>query len=1076
MAINGIMLAVAYYVIFNSLLPVNINVQYFNDELVQPCDHLVVQHSWIANFSTSNSVDSWSKFLLGNHSERKLLTKTHFSDSSRLAYGSSLLLMSLMKCGDVHPHPGPQAPRPSQVTGDQFQQFQRKGMHMIHLNARSLVNKIPELKIIAQKTRAAVIGISETWFDDTITDAEIAISGYSVLRHDRNREGGGVCAYIRNDIAFNPRQELQNNYTETIWFDLLLSKSKPIVVGVCYRPPEDPNFLSHFECCISKIRSDCEVMIMGDFNVDFFKQNCSLYKNYKNILDLFDLNQLIKTVTRLTDTSSTLIDHIVCNNKSKICQSGTLSIGLSDHFAIYCTRKVLKSQIGRSHNVIKIRSLRNYSVEVLLETLSSADWSTVYCSDVNQSWCNFKTIFLQILDAVAPIKEIRLKNRTEPWMNNEILENIRHRDYLLYTFKKDRSNRNMYKEFCQLRNKIQRDVRMAKAEYFSSKIEENKNDSKKLWQQLKTLGYSNKTKGETKVVLDTDGEMCFDSNRVANYINEFYTSIASSLVNKLPPAKNIFSTESDVFKEHYKSKNVCTNAFKLSPVTIDFVYKELLKLKSNKSTGPDGIPAKFLKDGAVVIKDHITFIINLSITSNSIPTDMKFARVRPLFKKNSRSDVGNYRPVSIVSVVSKILEKAVYNQLEEYLSEKNLIYSLQSGFRGSYSTDTCLIYLTDYIRSQMAAGKYTGMVLLDLQKAFDTVDHEILCSKLQAMGIHFDSVKWFKSYLSNRQQVVSVNQVESKPMDVTCGVPQGSILGPLLFLCYVNDMPTSVNCNLLLYADDSALFTSHKDPKIISDVLSRELESCRQWLIDNKLSLHLGKTESILFGSQHKLSRVDKFEVSCDGKIINPTNSVKYLGITLDENLKGESIAKSVVKKASGRLSFLYRQGHFLNQRTRQTLCTALIQCHFDYCCSSWFSSLSAKWKHKLQVMQNKIIRFILKLEPRSHIGREKFEKLGMLKVEDRIKQLKLNHVFKIYHDEAPEYLISHFRKFSNIHRYSTRGSSTNFILPKVKGQACNSFFFTGIKEWNLLPNHVKTSKTHVQFKKAVKSHFLSQF
>ena len=252
-------------------------------------------------------------------------------------------------------------------------------------------------------------------------------------------------------------------------------------------------------------------------------------------------------------------------------------------------------------------------------------------------------------------------------------------------------------------------------------------------------------------------------------------------------------------------------------------------------------------------------------------------------------------------------------------------------------------------------------------------------------------------------------------------------------------------------------------------------ESCRQWLIDNKLSLHLGKTESILFGSQHKLSRVDKFEVSCDGKIINPTNSVKYLGISLDENLKGESIAKSVVKKASGRLSFLYRQGHFLNQRTRQTLCTALIQCHFDYCCSSWFSSLSAKWKHKLQVMQNKIIRFILKLEPRSHIGREEFEKLGMLKVEDRIKQLKLNHVFKIYHDEAPEYLISHFRKFSNIHRYSTRGSSTNFILPKVKGQACNSFFFTGIKEWNLLPNHVKTSKTHVQFKKAVKSHFLSR-
>ena len=209
-------------------------------------------------------------------------------------------------------------------------------------------------------------------------------------------------------------------------------------------------------------------------------------------------------------------------------------------------------------------------------------------------------------------------------------------------------------------------------------------------------------------------------------------------------------------------------------------------------------------------------------------------------------------------------------------------------------------------------------------------------------------------------------------------------------------------------------------------------------------------------------------------KIINPTNSVKYLGITLDENLSGETVAKSVVKKSCGRLSFLYRQGHFLNERSRKTLCTALIQCHFDYCCSSWFSSLSAKLKNKLQVVQNKLIRFILKLEPRSHIGDVEFKKPGMLKVEDRVKQLKLNHVFKIYNEIAPEYLNSHFSKLSNTHRYNTRGSATNFLVPKAKGQQCNTFFFTGIREWNLLLTQVKTSKTHGQFKKAVKSHFLS--
>ena len=207
--------------------------------------------------------------------------------------------------------------------------------------------------------------------------------------------------------------------------------------------------------------------------------------------------------------------------------------------------------------------------------------------------------------------------------------------------------------------------------------------------------------------------------------------------------------------------------------------------------------------------------------------------------------------------------------------------------------------------------------------------------------------------------------------------------------------------------------------------------------------------------------------MSCDGKIINPTNSVKYLGITLDENLKGESIAKSVVKKASGRLSFYIDKGISLTKELADPVhCTysmpfwllLLLMVLFTLCQVETWAASEAEQDYS------------------SHIGREEFEKLGMLKVEDRIKQLKLNHVFKIDHDEAPEYLISHFRKFSNFHRYSTRGSSTNFILPKVKGQACNSFFFTGIKEWNLLPNHVKTSKIHVQFKKAVKSHFLSRF
>ena len=258
------------------------------------------------------------------------------------------------------------------------------------------------------------------------------------------------------------------------------------------------------------------------------------------------------------------------------------------------------------------------------------------------------------------------------------------------------------------------------------------------------------------------------------------------------------------------------------------------------------------------------------------------------------------------------------------------------------------------------------MILLELQKAFDTVDHSILLIKLKALGLGDDIMNWFSSYLSDRQQLVDVSGTKSTMANITCGVPQGSILGSLLFLIYVNDMSSATKNKLLLYADDSCILVSGQNKCQIEQALSQDLNEVSQWLIDNKLSLHLGKTESILFGTKHKLRSNPRLNIICNDTVIEPTSAVKYLGASIDQNLSFVNMAQSVVKKSNSRLKFLYRKSEYLTQHTKKLLVMSFIQCHFDYACSVWYNGLTQFWRNKLQLTQNKLIRFVLNLYSRN--------------------------------------------------------------------------------------------------------------
>ena len=374
-----------------------------------------------------------------------------------------------------------------------------------------------------------MISITESWLDNSVSDAEINIENYSVVRRDRNRNGGGVCVYTRNDFTFSLRSALQTDSDEIFFIELLLPKTKPILIGTVYRPPKQTDFLNKFEI-LTHMNSDCEIIILGDFNICYLQRSSNIFKSYNNVLKLFDLDQIITEPTRITNTTTSLLDHILCDNKEKICKSGTISVGLSDPFLTYCTRKISKGQINK-HKYVKVRSLKNYTKEDFIFSLTGADWGLCFnAQDVNTAWSAFRDIFISVLNSIAPVKEVRLKQRTEPWIDLEILDLIKQRDNCLHLFKKSKSN-SYYTLFCQLRNKVRRKIKFAKSEYFSNKMEENKKSPRKLWQQLKNLGYNNNKSESSNIVLKIDGEICHEQKTVANYFNDFFFFLQQLLQN-----------------------------------------------------------------------------------------------------------------------------------------------------------------------------------------------------------------------------------------------------------------------------------------------------------------------------------------------------------------------------------------------------------------------------------------------------------------------------------------------------------------------------------------------------------------
>ena len=496
------------------------------------------------------------------------------------------------------------------------------------------------------------------------------------------------------------------------------------------------------------------------------------------------------------------------------------------------------------------------------------------------------------------------------------------------------------------------------------------------------------------------------------------------------------------------------------------------KTKTSKGFGNDNISSYFLKLALPYIIKSLACMFNKSLEKREFPALWKTARVIPIFKEGDKNAKENYRPISVLPVVSRLFERLVFNQLYQHLITNDLLASSQSGFRTLHSTATALLKCTDDWYSGLDVGKYVGVIFVDLKKAFDTVDHQILIQKLAHYGIRSSELVWFKSYLSNRSQFTRVNGVDSKVQNIGIGVPQGSCLGPLLFLLYINDLPKAIkNANVYMYADDTSLSYQNYSIHQLNRTLNQDLKALDKWLRGNKLSLNVAKTQSMVISTKQKLaalkSRTEQLNLHIHDNDLDGVQSIKYLGVHIDNTLDWKKHTQEVSKKISRSLGLIKYAKRFLPLDSLKNLYTGLVDPHFRYCCAVW-GVCGLGEIQQLQKLQNRAARIITDSNYDAP-SKPLIKDLGWKTIEDLIQYELQIIVYKSRNGLAPRYLYDMFVANSSDSSYNLRNTATDLKLPKkASSNGQKGLSYNGAKMWNSLLIESKLAPSLASFKKSL--------